>query len=52
VVGGLDLGLAGPEVRIADGWLLAVTEKRSREDIDLLLGLIAAWRRERGADPC
>ena len=52
VVGGLDLGLAGPEVRIANGWLLAVTEKRSREDIDLLLNLIGAWRRERGADPC
>ncbi len=50
VVGGLDLSVADEAVRVEGGWLLAVTEKRSRHDLDYLLGLIADYRRERGAD--
>jgi glycine dehydrogenase subunit 1 len=35
VIGGYQLGKDYPEM--PDGWLLAVTEKRSREEIDRLV---------------
>lgn len=36
IIGGYSLGKNYPE--LADGWLIAVTEKRTKEEIDLLVG--------------
>lgn len=48
IIGGFDLSDADPQVRLDGGWLLAVTEKRSQQDIDSLIGHIADYRRTRG----
>jgi len=48
IIGGYDLSAADLPIRIADGWLLAVTEKRSEQDLEFLISQIEAYRRERG----
>ena len=48
VIGGLDLSDADPQVRLDGGWLLAVTEKRSQQDLEGLIGYVADYRRTRG----
>lgn len=46
IIGGLDLGGLDPDSRVEDGWLLAVTEKRSRAEMDRLIDLIGQYRLE------
>lgn len=48
IVGGLDLAKAGPGVMMANGWLFAVTEKRSQDDMARLIKVMTDYRRERG----
>lgn len=48
VIGGLDLSEFDELYQIQNGWLLAVTEKRSLADLNRLIKLIAAYRAERG----
>ena len=48
IIGGFDLSATDFPVRIADGWLLAVTEKRSEQDLERLISQITAYRCERG----
>lgn len=48
VTGGLDLGSFDDQNPIPNGWLLAVTEKRSLADLSHLIDLISAYRDERG----
>lgn len=45
IIGGYDLGKAYPEVQ--EGWLIAVTEKRSRQEIDRLIEAVGGKRDER-----
>lgn len=40
IIGGYELGKSYPGLK--DGWLLAVTEKRTKEDIDRLVGEVAS----------
>jgi len=40
IIGGYELGKTYPGLK--DGWLLAVTEKRTREDIDRLVREVAS----------
>ncbi len=49
VIGGWDLSQTDDaQTRIPGGWLLAATEKRSRQELDDLVSLLAAYRSERG----
>lgn len=48
IIGGFDLSAVNWPAQITDGWLLAVTEKRSAQDLEQLISQIAAYRRERG----
>lgn len=40
IIGGYDLGISYPELK--NGWLVAVTEKRTKEEIDDLAGKVAS----------
>lgn len=48
IIGGFDLSQAPSPVQVSDGWLLAVTEKRSEQDLTWLISQISAYRQERG----
>ena len=48
IIGGLDLANLEGGSGVPGGWLLAATEKRRRSDINRLIDLIGAYRRDRG----
>jgi glycine dehydrogenase subunit 1 len=48
VIGGYDLGREDPGAPGSGCWLLAVTEKRSQDDLDRLISLIKSYRQARG----